>query len=494
MSKVKENSGIKAILRFLLVLFLIFLVVAAFQTGFYLAKRNHGNVYITECVTFSETSDEIYNPNRGFYYIYGFRISDDVNVNYEEVVSEKMFRSRGQSLAMIQINLQEYAEGPISEKGLKDIEFLFQALRAQKKQYLIRFLYDWNGENLQFEPQDVNVIIGHIQQLKGILHEYKDIVFINQGLFIGNWGEMNGTIHLENMQLLANELRNSLHEDTFMAVRMPAQWRKITETASPIKDDWVERSLAHRLGLFNDGIMGNYGDYGTYGIQSRAEVGDFTHWNREEELAFQEELCKYVPNGGEVIVDNEYNDFDNAVEYLRTMHITYLNCDYDKNVLEKWAKEIVSDGSVYDGMDGLTYIDRHLGYRILLNDVGMEYDYKKDVLSLFINLQNVGFAPIYKPVYMKLSIKNEDNGEVHSFEVDGDLSKLSGGNDAEYIMGICHEVFLSGYKPGIYTLYFSVVDVDSAIPIVFANEQEPEEYGYKLGQICIEEINVPLID
>ena len=393
-----------------------------------------------------------------------------------------------------QINLQEYAEGDISEKGLRDIRALFYALKEQKKQYIVRFLYDWDGKNLQDEPQDVKIILNHMQQLEELLHEYKDIIFVHQGIFIGNWGEMNGTVHLEHMQQLANTLRDSLHEDTFMAVRMPAQWRKITETTSPIKDDWGEKSIAGKLGLFNDGIMGNYGDYGTYGTKSRAEVGDFTHWSREEELAFQEELCKYVPNGGEVIVDNEYNDFDNALEYLRTMHITYLNYDYDKNVLDKWADETVNDGSVYDGMDGLTYIDRHLGYRILLNDIGMEYDYKKDILSLCIDLKNVGFAPIYKPVCMKISIENEDNGEVHSFEVEGDLSELSGGNDAEYIMEICHEVLLSGYTPGIYTLYFAVVDKDSAIPIVFANKQKMEEYGYKLGQICVEEMKIPFLN
>ncbi len=494
MSKVKKHSARRFVLELLFVFFVLFLLLSAFQTGFYLAKRNHGNVVINDCVTFSETTEEIKNPNRGFYYIYGFRITDDSSVNYEEVVSDKMTRSKDQALAMVQINLQEYADSTITEKGLQDIEALFYALKAQKKQYLIRFLYDWDGENLQVEPRDVQIILKHMQQLEGILHEYKDIIFVHQGIFIGNWGEMNGTIHLPSMQLLATTLRNSLHEDTFMAVRMPAQWRKITETASSTRDDWEETSIAHRLGLFNDGMMGNYGDYGTYGTQSREEVGGFTHWNREEELAFQEELCKYVPNGGEVIVDNEYNDFESALENLRTMHITYLNCDYDKKVLNKWAEETINDGTIYDGMDGLTYIDRHLGYRIVLTDVSMEYAYIKDTVSLCINLKNVGFAPIYKDVCMNLYMVNEENGKVYSFDVDGDLSELSGGNEADCILGIKQEVLLSGYEPGTYTFYFSVVDVDSAMPIVFANEQKIQTYGYKLGQICIEEMKLPFIN
>lgn len=494
MSNVKKHTCIRFILYFLLLFFCLFLIVLSFQTGFYIAKRNHGDVVIRQCVSFSETSDQLNNPNRGFYYIYGFRITDKESIDYDKVVSEKMIRSQEQSIAMVQINLQEYATGEISEKGLHDIEAIFSALKTQNKQYLIRFLYDWDGNNLQVEPKDVNIITTHMQQLSGILHDYKDIIFVHQGIFIGNWGEMNGTVHLEHMKLLAQTLRKSLHEDTFMAVRMPAQWRKITETASPQIDDWNDDSIAHKLSLFNDGIMGNYGDYGTYGTQSRSEVGDFTHWNREEELAFQEILCRYVPNGGEVIVDNEYNDFENALKNLRTMHITYLNYDYDRNVLQKWENEIINDGSVYQGMDGLTYIDRHLGYRLLIDNVSMNYNYMGDSLSLCINMKNVGFAPIYKDTTMHISLVNEDTGETYSYLVEGNLSKLSGGNESEILLGIEKEIVLLGYAPGTYKLFFSIIDADSAMPILLANEQIPQNKGYELGKIFIEEMKLPFIN
>lgn len=490
MSKVKRCL-IKVFLSILLLLVIISPIISSFYAGYYFSKRNHGDIVVKECVSFSETAKEIRNPNRGFYYIYGFSISDDVDVDYDEVVSEKLKRSEEHSLAMVQINLQEYANTAISSKGLQDIEALFCALKKQERQYLIRFLYDWHGDNLEVEPQDVKIIQQHMRQLEDILHEYKDIIFVHQGIFIGNWGEMNGTVHLDNLQLLAETLRSSLHEDTFMAVRMPAQWRKITETVSPTKAEWSDASIAHKLGLFNDGMMGNYGDYGTYGTSSREDMGNFSHWNREEELTFQEELCKYVPNGGEVIVDNEYNDFENALNNLRTMHITYLNYDYDKTVLDKWAETTIRDGSVYDGMNGLTYIDRHLGYRLLIHSVSMEYKYFPDVLTLCINLQNVGFAPIYKEVYSELKIVREQSGEIYSYVLDWDMSHLPGGNDSEYIEEIKEEIYMSGYAPGEYTLYFSMTDVDSGLSIIFANEQEFEEQGYKLGQIIIEEWKVP---
>ena len=49
--------------------------------------------------------------------------------------------------------------------------------------------------------------------------------------------------------------------------------------------------------------------------------------DREEELAFQDVLCSSVPSGGEVIVDNPYNDLENAIADLKTMHVSYLNED-----------------------------------------------------------------------------------------------------------------------------------------------------------------------
>ena len=51
--------------------------------------------------------------------------------------------------------------------------------------------------------------------------------------------------------------------------------------------------------------------------KSAAEAGTDQAWNRMEELAFQEKLCSRVPNGGEVIIDNEYNDLECAIADLK---------------------------------------------------------------------------------------------------------------------------------------------------------------------------------
>ncbi len=144
---------------------------------------------------------------------------------------------------------------------------------------------------------------------------------------------------------------------------MPSQWRGITRIKEPDRENLAKDPLAIRLGLYNDGMLGNETDYGTYGSK---ETGGEGRLRREDELTFQNELCRYVPNGGEVINDNSYNDFQNAIRDLGIMHVTYLNEGHDEAVLEKWKNTKVTGGGCFHGMDGYTYIERHLGYRLLI--------------------------------------------------------------------------------------------------------------------------------
>ena len=163
---------------------------------------------------------------------------------------------------------------------------------------------------------------------------------------------MNGTAYTarEDLAALYETLRNATKDSVFLAVRMPMQWRKATGITDPL----LGRTDSGKLGLFNDGMLGSFSDYGTYGTSSREEAGDYSCWTREEEIAFQKVLCETVPNGGEVIVDNEYNDFEAAKKDLADMHVSYLNKDFDQNVYRKWADYTVMEEGCYRGMDGLS--------------------------------------------------------------------------------------------------------------------------------------------
>ena len=446
----------------------------------------HWQVMLTT-ETFTESTEKIWNPNRGFYHIYGFLISDEP-ADMSEQLDRQMQKDTDHALAMAQINLREYRDKEISKEGLQNIERLFQAMSVTKEHWIVRFLYDWNGENEKYEPESIDFVIKHMQQVGGILTEYSDSVFTLQGLFVGNWGELNGTKYADqqSLQQLAKQLVKSTDSQMYLAVRTPVQWRKILESADADLQEDRKNPLYDRLGLFNDGMLGSGNDCGTYGEKSAAEAGTDQAWNRMEELAFQEKLCSRVPNGGEVIIDNEYNDLECAIADLKTMHVTYLNQDYDAAVLEKWASSAVQTSDCFDGMEGLSYIERHLGYRLVLSDVFMQHDFWEDTAEIKVSLKNVGFAPVYKegePVFL---VKDETGQTIYEGIPSGDIASLAGGNEAEKKENFLTNIPLRGVKAGCYSVYFAVRDTATGSFITFANDQKIEQEGYKIGTILLE--------
>lgn len=442
---------------------------------------------LTKCMEFKESDRELHNPNQGFYMMYGFTPSDK-DEEFQTVVQNRLEKD-SRTLAMIQINLKNYTECPISKQGLDNIRDIFIALEKLEKQYIVRFLYDWDGTNEQTEPQNAEIILEHMRQLEDIFREYQDIIFVQQGLFIGNWGEMNGTAHLDSMTQLALQLEAVTGEKTYLAVRMPAQWRTVTGFSEITEEVFIKSALVRRLGLYNDGMMGNTGDYGTYGTKSRKETGEYGLWNRAEELAFQEELCKFVPNGGEVIINNSLNDFEAAVETLRQMHVTYLNWDYDRNVLNKWAASTVKEQGVFHGMDGLTYMQRHLGYRLLIKEASLEYNTRSGEINIGIDMQNVGFAPMYKKPELMLKLRFIDTEEERSYIVEEDLRTLSGGTGADEVLTVSAKIATEELEEGRYDVFFLIKDTDSNRYIELAIEQEMQDGGYKIGELYIGEGN-----
>lgn len=423
--------------------------------------------------SFTESSRFLKNPNRGFYYIYGFYITDDA-VDYVSQINDFYSRDTDTTLALVEINLQEYRSGPVSAAGMENIRALFQALSAGGKRLIVRFLYDWEGKNPAVEPEKIGIILGHMRQMGPVLNEYEKDIFTLQGLFVGDWGEMHNTRYEsdEDFRLLAQTLAHAVGPGSFLSVRTPAQWRVITLRG---KND----QLAARIGLFNDGLLGSDIDLGTYDMAYQEEE----RRTREQELAFQHELCTRVPNGGEVVVDNPYNDFENAARDLAMMHITYLNKEYDTQVFSKWADTVVSDKGCFAGMDGLSYMERRLGYRLLVSRVKVVRPPFRQHVSVKADFRNAGFAPLYTPPDLLFTLRNEEDGSVRSFPAEHHLEELTGGNDAVSTVSV--DIPLDGLKKGVYRLCLSLTDPDSGDPILLANTQDSGPDGYLLGDIEI---------
>ena len=55
------------------------------------------------------------------------------------------------------------------------------------------------------------------------------------------------------------------------------------------------------------------------------------------------------------------------------MHVSYLNSEHDPAVLDKWKAAAYKDkASVFNGLSGYDYIERHLGYRYVIQDTALD--------------------------------------------------------------------------------------------------------------------------
>ena len=128
-----------------------------------------GNIRM-ENYRFRESARELRNPGRGFYNLYRYEITDE-KVNYWQLVQEMYRGDENTTLSLVEINLQKYREGEISEAGMGNMEALFQALGDLDKQLIVRFMYDWDGENEKYEPETIDIILRHMEQVEDVLRE-----------------------------------------------------------------------------------------------------------------------------------------------------------------------------------------------------------------------------------------------------------------------------------------------------------------------------------
>ena len=111
-----------------------------------------------ETSVFTESSKELQNPRRGFYSLYSFMITDEKQ-DYDGLIERKYKDDVDTRLTFIQICLQNYREGEITEAGLSNIAELFNALDLIDKQLIVRFVYDTEGEIERHEPENLDIII-----------------------------------------------------------------------------------------------------------------------------------------------------------------------------------------------------------------------------------------------------------------------------------------------------------------------------------------------
>lgn len=367
--------------------------------------------------------DENYliNPARGWYRIYTFNLNiQDIDaLNWLEVCESE-------SLALLLIDIGAYHDTPIKEDALDYLCKIFDRFIELRKEVILRIVYDTEGKGMIKEPSVLSQILIHMKQLGSIVKDYADLIYVSQGLFIGNWGEMHGSKFLseKDLKVLAKTWYSETNGKIRIALRKPVQCRivmKKENAASDIYSGEFDDKIFARdmsMGVFDDAILASHTHLGTFGEFEEEDRQEMA-WSPDKEFEFIKNTALKIPCGGEAVAGNTVPSSEEIIDTLRKMNISYLNCMHDIQMLDYWKRQEYSGENLY------SYIGSHLGYRIVLEEVKIAYlgIGKK---GLKIKLSNIGFARFYDEVELKLIIK-EDVNNIKEEKLPFDIRTLGGG-------------------------------------------------------------------
>lgn len=341
---------------------------------------------------FRESSKALDNPGCGWYHVYPFVIQSPTELSLEKTKTCISDISKEERLVLVRIDLGAFWSCEIPKEALEAVSHIFKLFHVSQKQMIVRFTYDSQGKGMEREPQSIELIKKHMEQLGKIICRFASDILVLQGIFVGSWGEMHHSkfLAVSDMSELMCCLYHAVSGNCYLAVRTPEQWRNITDYKK------TEQGLKNRLGLFNDGIFGSATDLGTYREDTR-----------EKELIWQKYFVDSVPNGGEVIAGEQLVGYRQAAEEMEYMHLSYLNSSYQQKQLDYWKHERVKERGCWKGLSGYEYIGRHLGSRFVICNVRVSWK------SLEIVIENHGFSGFYEEAELFLIIEENTGKTVY---------------------------------------------------------------------------------
>lgn len=306
------------------------------------------------------------------------------------------------------------ADVPISDAMLADARRFLVETREKGGSLIIRLGYTWSDQP-GCEPDDFDVILGHITALSKIIADFDDVVVGIEAGIAGPWAEMHSSDYCkaEYMNRILATYCDNLPETISILVRSPGYITKMagkntadTLAMLPFGDKYLKR-----LGMYNDGYLGTWWDYGTW-------AGDFT---RERGCEMLKTFADH-PYGGEMAyVNRDWLDKNmklfqlehwNIVKDWYEVHLSYLRnigerghtianflTDDLKFDSEKYKFDGMPSLKEYDGTDMNKFVRDHMGYRFVVRDARLKPSELRQggKALLGLEVENAGFGKLLLP-------------------------------------------------------------------------------------------------
>lgn len=394
-------------------------------------KSGDGNDKTNISTVTYELSTEIFpNPERGFIHHYEVT-SEGSSLNPVEL---SMLRNDNVSMVLRLYYLEKFKNQPISEPELQMIRTDMTALRNAGIKCVLRFAYT---DDMAGTDAPLSIIKQHLDQLKPLFEENKDVIAFVQAGFIGAWGEWhsssNGLATVENEREVLYKLLSVLPVEIMVQVRTPGAKKQIVGTSAPVYESIAYTSENRvRIGHHNDCFLAGGTDYGTY-----ENITADKNYISEEAL--------YVPTGGETCPPTgNFPGCSTAETEMRLLKWTYLNLDWYQPVLDAWRTSGCFDE-----------FQQNLGYRLALVTAKLPDEVNTDSnLVPEIKITNIGYAPLYNYKTTSLVLQNIKSGELYQFDLTFDMRTCKPGGE----ITLNNSIQLSDVPAGDYNLYLKLAD------------------------------------
>ena len=434
--------------------------------------------YVDSGLNYTESTDAIINPDRGFYKGVEGQLNPSSSEPFATRSSIENYASQ-YGILHLRIGLEKfsanagYTDQDITAEAKASLSTVLSYIRDTNASAIIRFSYNYKGLTYtsggktyyyDYEPS-MDLIKTHIASLCDVINENFDVICGVESGMIGPWGEQHGTTLAKSgahtFYELVDTWLDNLNEGRTITVRQPLYWRNwaneeygISLTENNMGDFDLSTLDAtntryKRVGIFNDGYLGSSSDRGTFK-------------NREQEVAFISKIAKTTLYGGEVAKDSgdgvigDYNSVSYMTSESFTTHTSYLNIGWNGQVIDAWKN------TAYAGSDtlytsasktGFEYIENHLGYRLLLTDLqttnGIHSDGKYYLKG---TLKNVGFGNVINRKNVNVVLYN--NEHTYSYPIDIDVRNVLSNStldfDTSFTVGAIEE--------GLYNVGLQIKD------------------------------------
>lgn len=410
----------------------IILGIVIVTTCFWCCKRSDGEDKPKEDRIQYEISNTAFvNPERGFIRTMSVKSEGAALTNTQL----SLLRSQHVSMILRVIYLDQFKDKDLSTAQLTLIQSDMNTIRNAGLKMILRFAYT---DDMAGTDAPLSIIERHLDQLKPLFEDNKDIISFVQAGFIGAWGEWhsssNGLATVENERALVNKLLSVLPMDIMIQVRTPGAKQQIFNSTAPLTAAMAYTSDNNaRVGHHNDCFLSGGTDYGTY-----------TNIEAEKQYISNEAL--YVPTGGETCPPTGGYDptCSEGRREMRLLKWTYLNLDWYPATINAWK----SSGCFEE-------FNANLGYRIALEDA----KFPKEAavggsLAVDINLINNGYAPMYYRKKTYLVLKPTTGGTYYDKPLTVDLRLCK----PNVTLAVKETIALTGIPAGTYELYLRIAD------------------------------------